>query len=128
MQTIGIVNNERNLVQSMALVLRAAGYEVRVYHRSDLALHALLQQPVELALLDITNPPLGGIKLFRRLREHTAMPVMFLSAWAEEAAEELGRSGLAAQGYIQIPVSLAELRARVRAVLAPASAESPRLV
>ena len=117
MQSIAIVNNERNLAQSMALDLREAGYEVRVYHRSDLALDALVQHPAELALLDVTNPPLGGIELFRRLREHTDMPVMFLSAWAEEAAEELAGSGLEAEGYIQIPVSLAELRKRVRAVL-----------
>lgn len=117
MQTIAIVNNEKNLAQSLAMNLRAAGYGVRIYYRSDLALHALTQQPADLALIDGTNPPLGGIELFRRLRQHTAMPVVFLSAWAHEVAQQLAGSGLEAEGYIDIPMSYKDLRATVRAVL-----------
>jgi len=106
--------------------LRAAGYEVRVYHRSDQALHALIQQPADLALIDRTNPPLGGIELFRRLRQHTAMPVVFLSAWATEVAQQLAGSGLQAEGYIEIPMSYEDVRATVRAVLPPLGPASDR--
>jgi len=124
MQTIAVVNNEKNLAHLVAMNLRAAGYEVRVYHRSDLALHALTQQPADLALIDQTNPPLGGIELFRRLRQHTAMPVVFLSAWATEVAQQLAGSGLEAEGYIDIPMSYEDVRATVRAIL-PSSGPAP---
>jgi two-component system response regulator ChvI len=119
MQSIAVVNNEKNLAQMLAMNLRAAGYEVRAYHRSDEALHALSERPADLALIDRTNPPLGGIELFRRLRRHTAMPVVFLSAWAREVAQQLAGSGLEAEGYIDIPMSYEDVRATVRAVLAP---------
>ena len=122
MQTIAIVNNERNLVRSLTLNLEAAGYEVRAFHRTDVALDALVRTPADLALIDKTNPPLGGIELLRRLRRHTTMPVLFLSAWADEVEEGLRGSGLEAEGYIQIPVSLAALIDRVRAALL----QSPR--
>jgi len=119
MHTIAIVNNERNLAQMVAMSLRAAGYEVRVYLRSDEALDALLEAPADLALIDKTNPPLGGIELLRCLRQHTAMPVVFLSAWALELEHQLAGSGLEAEGYIDIPMSFEEIRVKVRALLPP---------
>lgn len=117
MPCIAIVNDERPLAKMLAWNLRADGHEVRCYHRSDLALHALLQRPADLALIDGTNPPLGGIELFRRLRRHTPMPVVFVSAWAPEIETKLAGGDLEAEDYIQCPFSLAELRARIAAVL-----------
>jgi two-component system response regulator ChvI len=117
MPSIAIVNNERPLAKMLACNLRADGHKVRCYHRSDLALHALLQRPADLALIDCTNPPLGGIELLRRLRRRTPMPVFFLSAWAWEIEAKLAGSDLEAEDYIQCPFSLAELRARIAAVL-----------
>jgi DNA-binding response OmpR family regulator len=68
--------------------------------------------------LDRTNPPLGGVELFRRLRQHTDMPVVFLSAWAEEVQDELAGSGLEADDYIDVPFSLKLVCARAKAILA----------
>jgi DNA-binding response OmpR family regulator len=121
MATIAIVNNEQSLAELLAYNLEAAGYRARVYHRSDVALEALLAEPAELALIDGTNPPLGGIELFRRLREHSAMPVIFVSAWAAEIERTLNRSGIAAEGYVQIPVSIGDLKARIDAVCGEAT-------
>ncbi len=118
MQSIAIVNNERNLTHMLTDHLKSAGYAVRVYHRTDEALDALIAAPADLAFLDKTNPPLGGIELFRRLRQRTTMPVVFLSAWASEVRDELAGSGLEAEGYIDLPFTFGEVRTVVRTVLA----------
>jgi two-component system, OmpR family, response regulator ChvI len=117
MATIAIVNNEKLITEALARSLRDAGYEVRVYDRTDVALDALLAEPADLAFLDRTNPPLGGVELFRRLRQHTDMPVVFLSSWAEELQDELAGSGLEADDYIDAPFSLAHVHARAKAIL-----------
>lgn len=118
MPTIAIVNNETHITQVLSDDLRAAGYDVRVYTRSDEAFEALAAQPANLALIDKTNPPLGGIELLRRLRQHTTMPVVFLTPWAEELQDELAGSGLEADDYIDVPFSRTHVRSRVKAILA----------
>lgn len=115
--TIAIVNNERNIVTSLRMELEAEGFMVRVYADTASAL-ALLEEPADLALLDKTNPPIGGIELFKRLRARHRMPVIFLSAWAEELEEEFKDSDLEAEGYIPTPFSQRLVIARIREVLA----------
>lgn len=102
--TIAIVNNERNIVTSLRMALEAEGFRVRGYPDTAEAL-ALLEDPADLALLDKTNPPLGGIELFKRLRAQHRMPVIFLSAWAEELEQEHNGTALEAEGYIPTPFS-----------------------
>jgi DNA-binding response OmpR family regulator len=114
MPTIAIINNEPTLLRATACILGSVGYDVRCHSRSDRGLSALLANPADLALIDATNPPLGGIAVLRGLREHTTMRVMFYSAWAHELKERLADSGLQADDYIQIPVARAELLARIR--------------
>lgn len=86
--------------------------------RTDEALEGLLEWPADIALLDKTNPPLGGIELFLRLRRHTSMPVIFLSAWADDVCEELAQRGIEADDYIDVPFSQRLVHNRVAAVLA----------
>lgn len=119
MTTIALVNDEKVVAESLAMKLRSEGYDVRIYHRSDRALEALLEHAADLALLDGTNPPLGGIELFRRLRQHTNMPVIFVSAWADEIKRRLSGTDLEAEDYIEIPDFLDDFAARVRAVVPP---------
>lgn len=118
MPTIAIVNDEKLIRKALSEDLRAAGYDVRVYMRTDEALESLLQEPADLALIDRTNPPLGGVELLRQLRERTDMPVVFLSPWSEELQDELAGSGLEADDYIDVPFSRAHVRSRVKAILA----------
>lgn len=111
---VAIINDEPSLLKATACIVGSAGYDVRCYRRSDCGLSALLAHPADFALIDATNPPLGGIAVLRALREHTSMRVMFYSAWAHELQERLAGSGLQADDYIQIPVARAELLARIR--------------
>jgi len=102
--TIAIVNNERNIVTSLRMAFEAEGFRVRGYADTASALQ-LIDDPADLALIDKTNPPLGGIELFKRLRARHRMPVIFLSAWAEELEEEHKGTDLQAEGYIPTPFS-----------------------
>ncbi len=78
---------------------------------------ALLEHPADLALLDKTNPPLGGVELYRRLRERSAMPIVFVSGWAEE----LEAGGIGADGYVGLPLSRKALLRAVAYALEPRS-------
>lgn len=114
--TVAIVNNERNILISLRMALEAEGFRVRCYADTASAL-ALLDDPADLAFIDKTNPPLGGIELFRRLRARHAMPVLFLSAWSEELEEEYKGTELEAEGYIPIPFSQRSIIAQAKQLL-----------
>jgi len=76
------------------------------------------ERPADLALLDRHTPPLGGVELFKRIRQCHAMPVVFLTASAEMVQKELLGTGLEPQGYIDVPYSFRRVVKQVEAVLA----------
>lgn len=115
--TIAVVNDERNIRQSLRWEFERQGYQVRLFASTADALD-LIDNPADLALLDYMNPPLGGIELFRRLRRRHRMPVIFLSAWATEVSEMLAAEGLSAEGYVDQPYTVRGLLSEVRAALA----------
>lgn len=115
--TIAIVNNEKNILSSLSKYLESEQFAVRRYPSAVEALD-LIDDPADIALLDRSNPPLGGLELFRLIRSRHAMPVIFLSAWAEEISAELFEAGLEADDYIPVPFSNRHVVAIVRAVLA----------
>jgi two-component system response regulator ChvI len=110
------VNNDSNIAASLRMLLESEQFEVRTYSNTSDALE-LIENPADLALIDKTNPPLGGLELYRRIRARHAMPVIFLSAWAEEIEDELRRTGMEAQGYIPLPFSRSSVVALVRKAL-----------
>jgi DNA-binding response OmpR family regulator len=73
------------------------------------------EQP-DLILLDIKMPILNGYEACRRIREFSTVPIIMITAMAEEADKVLGLD-LGADDYVTKPFSLRELAARVRAVL-----------
>ena len=117
MKTIAVINNERTIGEIVRFSLEQAGYRVRVYPRGLDALEVLVQEPPDLVMLDTYNPPLGGVALLRRLRQHCDTPVIFLSPHAEEVARELSGTPLAAHDYIESPFSVADMIQRVKAVI-----------
>ncbi|MBS0251531.1 response regulator [Hyphomicrobium sp. B1] len=114
--TLAIVNDERNIVTSLRMAFEAEGFRVRGYADTASALQ-LINDPADLALLDKTNPPLGGIELFKRIRARHRMPVIFLSAWAEELEEEFKGTALQAEGYLATPFSQRSVISCVRDIL-----------
>ena len=88
MLTIAIVNDCRNLRQSIALHLQNEGFAVREFRDTQSAL-VLSDTPAGVPPIDRNNPPFDGIMLYRRIRTFHGMPVIILSAWATEVQQEL---------------------------------------
>jgi two-component system response regulator ChvI len=114
--TIALVDDDRNILTSVSIALQAEGFITRVYSDSELALKALVDNPPDLAVLDVKMPRLDGMELLRRLREKSAIPVIFLTSKDDELDEALGLA-MGADDYIAKPFSQRLLIARIRAVL-----------
>ena len=134
MTTIALVDDDRNILQSLTIALEQEGYHVKTYTDGATALSALTATPPALAILDIKMPRMDGHEVLRRLRQKSDMPVIFLTSKDEEADEEVGLS-LGADDYIKKPFSQRLLLQRVRAVLrraemrgAPATTEPAKEV
>lgn len=114
--TIALVDDDRNILTSVSIALQAEGFTVRVYSDGATALKALLDNPPELAVLDIKMPRMDGMELLRRLREKSKLPVIFLTSKDDEIDEALGLA-MGADDYIGKPFSQRLLIERIRAVL-----------
>ncbi|WP_448657789.1 response regulator transcription factor [Sphingomonas sp. CJ99] len=114
--TIALVDDDRNILTSVSIALQAEGFVTRVYSDGDAALRALIDNPPDLAVLDIKMPRMDGLELLRRLREKSRLPVIFLTSKDDELDEALGLA-LGADDYIAKPFSQRLLIARIRAIL-----------
>jgi two-component system, OmpR family, response regulator ChvI len=114
--TIALVDDDRNILTSVSIALQAEGFEVRLYSDGASALKSLVDSPPDLAVLDIKMPRMDGIELLRKLREKSALPVIFLTSKDDELDETLGLS-MGADDYIAKPFSQRLLVARIRALL-----------
>jgi two-component system, OmpR family, response regulator ChvI len=116
MATIALVDDDKNILASVTMLLEQEGYHVRSYTDGASALSALHVTPPDLAILDIKMPRMDGMELLRRLRQNTEMPVIFLTSKDEEIDELMGLNA-GADDYIRKPFSQRLLLERVKAVL-----------
>src|SRR5690349_20415561 len=121
--TIALVDDDRNILASLSVTLQSEGFITRLYSDGEAALKALVENPPDLAVLDIKMPRLDGMELLRRLREKSDFPVIFLTSKDEELDEALGLA-MGADDYIAKPFSQRLLIARIRAVLRRAEMRS----
>jgi len=116
MPTIALVDDDRNILTSVAITLEAEGYRVETYTDGASALDGLAQNQPDLAILDIKMPRMDGMELLRRLRQRTDMPVIFLTSKDDEIDELFGLK-MGADDFIRKPFSQRLLVERVKAVL-----------
>jgi two-component system response regulator ChvI len=114
--TIALVDDDRNILTSVSIALQSEGFLTRVYSDGEAALKALVDNPPDLAVLDIKMPRMDGLELLRRLREKSQVPVIFLTSKDDELDEALGLA-MGADDYIAKPFSQRLLIARIRAIL-----------
>lgn len=114
--SIALVDDDRNILTSVSIALQAEGFQIRIYSDGETALKAILENPPDLAVLDIKMPRMDGMELLRRIREKLALPVIFLTSKDDELDEALGLA-MGADDYIAKPFSQRLLLARIRAVL-----------
>jgi two-component system response regulator ChvI len=113
---IALVDDDRNILTSVSIALQAEGFTTRVYSDGAAALKAISDNPPDLGVFDIKMPRMDGMELLRRLREFSAMPVIFLTSKDDELDEALGLA-MGADDYIAKPFSQRLLIARIRAIL-----------
>ena len=127
-RSIALVDDDRNILTTLSIALQAEGYATRVYSDGEAALKALVENPPDLAVFDIKMPRMDGMELLRRLREHSGLPVIFLTSKDQEQDEEAGLA-MGADDYIAKPFSQRLLLARIRAILRragpPSDGEAP---
>jgi two-component system response regulator ChvI len=116
MATIALVDDDKNILASVTMLLEQEGYHVRSYTDGASALTALTATPPDMAILDIKMPRMDGMELLRRLRQATEIPVIFLTSKDEEIDELMGLNA-GADDYIRKPFSQRLLLERVKAVL-----------
>jgi two-component system, OmpR family, response regulator ChvI len=123
---ITIVDDDENIVTSISLALESHGHEVRAAYDGAAGLESLVNDPPDLAVLDVKMPRLDGMEVLRRLRQTSNLPVIMLTSKDDEIDEILGFN-LGADDYIHKPFSQRLLIERVKAVLRRASPEEDPL-
>jgi len=121
--TVLVADDDRDIRDLVAFKLEAAGFTVLTADNGDTALHVVVEQRPDLAVLDVMMPGLSGTQVLQQLRAHPevgATRVILLTAKAQEADVESGFS-LGADDYVVKPFSPRELLSRVQAVLARSS-------
>ena len=111
-----LVDDEVALQRTMAPLLRSRGYAVQVAGTGEAALAAFAEDPPDLVILDLGLPDLDGVEVCRRIRQHSELPVIVLSARGAER-DKIGALDAGADDYVTKPFSPEELLARVRATL-----------
>ena len=111
-----VVEDELTLAQTIELYLRNEGYHTERAGDGERALELFRAAAVDLVLLDLGLPKLGGLEVLKGIRAASSVPVVILTARAEEV-DELLALGLGADDYLVKPASARKLMARVRAVL-----------
>lgn len=114
-----IVEDDAALEALLAYNLEKEGYKIKVANDGEEALLQIAEQAPDLIVLDWMLPKLSGIEVCRRLRAKTAtknIPIIMLTARVEESDKIRGLD-MGADDYLVKPFSVAELKARIRAVL-----------
>jgi two-component system KDP operon response regulator KdpE len=116
-EKILVVDDEPRVVRLVTAVMKAVGYQVVAAGSGEPAVEMVALERPDLVLLDIRLPyGLDGYEVCRRIREFSAVPVIMLTAKAQET-DMLRGFDVGADDYLTKPFSSKELVARVRAVL-----------
>ena len=116
-QRVLVVDDEPSIVDAVATALRYEGFDVEEAGTGREALKAAETQRPDLIVLDIMLPDLDGLEVTRRLRQDgLRVPVLFLTA-RDSTEDKVSGLTVGGDDYVTKPFSLAEVVARVRAIL-----------
>jgi DNA-binding response OmpR family regulator len=111
-----VCDDDRDIVDAIAIYLRNEGYEPVKAHTGMEALAAAEAGGISLVIMDVMMPGMDGIRATVKLRERGNVPVIMLSAKSEDADKVLGLN-MGADDYVTKPFNPLELLARVRSQL-----------
>jgi len=134
MTTIALVDDDSNILTSLAMTLEAEGFDVETFADGLAALEDFQVRPPDLAILDIRMPRMDGIELLRRVRLGSELPIIMLTSKDDEIDELFGLK-MGADDYIKKPFSQRLLVERVKTILRrsetreePVVEERPRVI
>ncbi len=116
MEKILIVEDDINILKIVDYNLRNAGFETAIGKDGKEGLELAKIQDYDLVLLDVNMPYMDGFELCSKIREFSNVPIIMLTAKAEESDKIMGL-GVGADDYVTKPFSINELIARVKAHL-----------
>lgn len=111
-----VIDDERDLRRMLSSYLTAGGYEVTEAVDGEEGLELAARREFDLVILDVGLPGIDGFEVLRHLRETSQVPVIMLTARAEEIDRIVGLT-VGADDYVTKPFSPRELTARISAVL-----------
>src|SRR5262245_22841871 len=111
-----LVDDEQSIQTLLSFPLRKDGYEVVQATDGREALERFGETTFDLVVLDVMLPRMDGLEVCRRMRARSSVPIIMLTAKAEEIDKVLGLE-LGADDYITKPFSMREFRSRVKAAL-----------
>jgi two-component system, OmpR family, response regulator CpxR len=114
--TILLVDDDAELCALMTEFLQREGFTVECAHEGNLGLEMAARPGVDMVILDVMLPGIDGFEILKRLRQHSKVPVMMLTARGEDIDRIVGLE-LGADDYLPKPFNPKELVARIRAVL-----------
>ena len=116
MAKIALVDDDRNILTSIAIALEGEGYEVKQYADGLQAWTAFGAEMPDLAVLDIKMPRMDGMDLLEKIRGVSKIPVIFLTSKDDELDQVLGLR-MGADDYVTKPFSQRLLTERIKALL-----------
>ena len=119
-----LVDDEPLMLKGLKYTLEQEGYETELAMDGEEALDKFLAHPFDLVLLDVMLPKLDGLSVCQRIREHSNVPIIMLTAKGEDMDKILGLE-YGADDYMTKPFNILEVRARIRTVLRRVTASQP---
>lgn len=111
-----IVDDDKEIAALVEIYLANEGFEIAKAYNGLEALEAVARQTIHLVVLDVMMPELDGMEVCRRLRRDQSIPILMLSAKAEDMDKIMGLM-TGADDYMVKPFNPLELVARVKSLL-----------
>lgn len=127
MAKILVVDDEPDALEVLGFNLKNAGYEVTTADDGDAALKKARQQLPDLILLDLMLPGKSGWQVLEALRQRKATPVLVLTA-RDAISDRVRGLDAGADDYLVKPFSLAEMTARIRALIRRAAGQASSVI
>ncbi|MBR3765501.1 MAG: response regulator transcription factor [Clostridia bacterium] len=119
-----LVDDEPLILKGLKYQLEMDGYETELAMDGEEALAKFFSRPFNFVLLDVMLPKLDGLAVCQRIREHSNVPIIMLTAKGEDMDKILGLE-YGADDYMTKPFNTLEVRTRIRTVLRRVAAAQP---
>ena len=124
-ETVLIVDDERHIVELVALYAKQAGYDVLQAHDGATALDLAAREQPTIVVLDLMLPQINGWDVCKRLRQKSDVPIIMLTARSDDVDKIVGLE-LGADDYLTKPFNPRELISRIKAILRRTNKEDAR--